>query len=124
MMMRWLLLVAVLGCSASADERRVIRLSDLPGQSVGAGGTWESAPWSGTHWIDYPGRVTLEIEHGLGRVPQNVFVYLSFEDRATETADSAALAAGDLARIVRVTDRVVEIRNRTNGDYFARVVVE
>lgn len=84
-------------------------------------GSWQSAPWDpGTvGWIPYPPRAQIQLEHGLGRVPPLVVVYLSFE----RSGASPALAAGDLARVVDVDASTVTIWNDTNGSYFVRVVL-
>ncbi len=83
-------------------------------------GSWESAPWSPGEmgWIPYPPRGQIQLEHGLGRVPRTVLVYLSFE----RTGTSPGLAAGDLARLVDADETTVTVWNATNGTYFARVV--
>lgn len=84
-----------------------------------AASSWATAPWNGHSWIAYPGRVVLDLDHDLGRVPQGVLVYLSF----TEDGLNPGLAAGDLAQIREITaDRVV-VWNNTDGAYFVRVVV-
>lgn len=80
---------------------------------------WESAPWSGTDWIAYSPRTQLHISHPLGHTPRAVLVYISFVAAGT----TPALAAGDLARIVQVSESDVTIWNDTNGTYFARVVI-
>lgn len=83
--------------------------------------SWESAPWmpQDVGWIPYPGHVQLDIEHGLGREPQGVLVYLSF----TPDGRNPGLAAGDLAQLRAVDETHVVVWNNTNGDYYARVVV-
>lgn len=84
-------------------------------------GSWESAPWvpGEMGWIPYPGRGQIQVEHGLGRVPRTVLVYLSFD----RTGASPGLAAGDLARLIDADETTVTVWNDTNGSYFARVVV-
>ncbi|MBX7192651.1 MAG: hypothetical protein K1X94_11365 [Sandaracinaceae bacterium] len=87
-------------------------------------GSWQSAPWGDTAgtvtWLPYPPRGQIQIEHGLGRVPSTVLVYLSFDEHGS----SPALAAGDLARVLEVDATTVTLWNATNGSYFARVVVQ
>lgn len=112
---------AAAGCGdASAQEHVVIGLADLP-PSAGldpTGEGWQSVGWDG-EWHRYPGDVTLEIAHELGREPTAVLVYISFDP----DGDGAGLAAGDLARIVEVTETTVTIRNGTDADMFCRVVL-
>lgn len=108
------------GCEARAAETRTFMLADLPGQRVTPSGQWESSAWTGGTWLDYPGRITLRLEHGLGREPSSVLVYLAFD----AAGQGPALAAGDLSRVVSVDAQYITVRNDTEGDYFARVVAE
>lgn len=93
---------------------------ELASASVSAEGVWESAPWMGQEapWIELGPRVTVELEHTLGHEPRAVLVYLAFDPEATDPA----LAAGDLARVVEVTDTTVAVKNDTNAIYYVRVV--
>ncbi len=115
-------LALVASCGVPMDELYVYTADspELANASVSPEGVWESAPWSGQDapWILYPPRATIELEHTLGREPTTVLVYLAFDEEAT----APALAAGDLARIVEVTDTTITIHNDTSGSYFFRVV--
>lgn len=82
--------------------------------------TWESMPWTGTPWLPYGPRAQLRVFHGLGRVPRSVHVYLAFD----ELGSDPAMAAGDLGRVLEVTDTTVTVWNDTSGSYFARIVVQ
>lgn len=84
-------------------------------------GSWQSAPWASgdVEWLPYPPQGRLQLEHGLGRTPTSVLVYLSFEPSGA----SPALAAGDMARVLHADGSSVTVWNATNGSYFARVVV-
>lgn len=124
-------LLAASGCSsgARADEACApvpegvlsdARLSD-------DGHQWESAPWNGAAWIDFRDEACVIIDHDLGRRPMQVLPYLSFERDDSDDdgrTRSSALASGDLARVLEVTDTQVTLRNDTNADVFLRVVVE
>ena len=83
-------------------------------------GVWESGPAAGAEWLPYPGQVTLDVEHGLGRLPRTILVYVSFDREGRE----AALASGDLARVVDVGPTTIDVRNGTNAQLFARIVLE
>ena len=102
----------------------VVYTADAPELSMASvdseSGSWESAPWRAgdTGWLPYPPRGQLQLEHGLGRIPQTVIVYLSF-DRA---GMNAAQASGNLARVVEVDASTLTVWNDSNGSYFARVV--
>lgn len=109
------------GCGdASAREYVVLDLDDLP-PSAGldpTGEGWQSVGWEGD-WHAYPGGVTLEVTHGLGRVPTAVLVYVAFDPDGR----GAGLAAGDLARIVDVTETMVVVHNGTDADMFCRIAL-
>lgn len=86
-------------------------------------GSWESAPWmqsADSRWLPYPSRGQLQVEHNLGRTPQNIIVYLAFE----RTGEDPAQASGNLARIVDADDTTLTVWNDTNGNYFARIVAQ
>ncbi len=83
--------------------------------------TWESSAWSGpdVRWIPYGPRAQIRLEHDLGRVPAGVITYISFYP----DGQTPSQAAGDLARVVEVTDTHVTVWNDTDGSYYARVVL-
>ena len=93
---------------------------ELANASISPEGVWESAPWAapGSSWLPYPGQATIEVEHGLGRVPRSVEVYISFAEDGSESA----MAAGDLSRLITVNDTTLAVRNDTNAQLFARIV--
>lgn len=94
----------------------------LDGASESPDGIWESQPWSDPSlpWIEFPPRTTVGLEHGLGRTPRVVLVYLSFDAEGTR----AALASGDLALTIDIDEQWVRILNDTNAVFFFRVVLE
>jgi hypothetical protein len=123
-------LCAASGCSSgNAQERRTLDLDDpaLAGATLDDERCiWESSPWSGSAWVEYPGRVTLDLEHGWDRcgaphgpAPADVAVYLSFDSQG----QAAALGAGDPVVLVSVGGSRLTLRNNTNQDYFVRIVV-
>lgn len=135
---------ALAGCSARAAEMRYVEDGDevlAQAGPTGAGG-WQSAPFfrlpesdlrfpgSDARWIALPGRTAVEIEHALGRRPDLVLVYLSFDEYDREGAGrSAFLGAGDVARISGMSDSdaaqpTITIENTTAADFFLRVVLE
>lgn len=93
--------------------------------TIPGGSAWESSPWASpdggpsVHWLSYGPHVQLDVQHGLGRVPTGVITYISFVESGLDPSQ----AAGDLARLVEITDDHVTVWNDTNGVYFARVVV-
>jgi hypothetical protein len=120
--MKRLALAALLltGCALPTGDMVVYTAAspELAGASVSPEGIWESSPWSGTPWIAYPERITVQLEHTLGRAPRAVLVYLSFDADGIDPV----LAAGDLASIVEVTETTITVRNDTNAALFVRVV--
>ncbi len=115
------------GCSGVDPSFDALALADLPCQQrLNGGDLWESAPWfdsvgstDNCPWFDYDGRLTLDVAHDLGRVPASIQLYVSF----SSSGESAALVAGDLLRIVDVSDSVVVIKNDSNQDFFGRLVL-
>ncbi len=93
---------------------------ELANASVSPEGVWESAPWPGpgVTWLPFPGRATVEVEHGLGRVPRVVLAYISF----VEDGGQSALAAGDLSRVITIDASTIAVRNDTNAQFFVRFV--
>jgi hypothetical protein len=153
---QWLWLVLVLSttwgceplgsdCDACDGEKEgenlcIVGLDELPkaghgsldpgadaGAAAGAASrTWQSAPWQNARWTSLPGQTRVRMEHGLGRVPDSVEIYLSFEkdDSDREGTRSSFLAAGDLARISEVTDSTITIKNHTEQPFCLRVVLQ
>jgi len=93
--------------------------ADLPTSAgVDDRGHWQSSAWD-QDWIEYPGNTTLNMEHGLGRTPRAVLVYVSF----SPDGFGAGLAAGDAARVVAADDQHVAIQNATRENFFVRVAL-
>jgi hypothetical protein len=120
------LAATALGCGRPAPGGVVIFTASAPELAMASidpeTGSWESAPWTPgtTGWIPYPPRGQIQLEHGLGRIPRTVLVYLSFD----RTGAMPGLAAGDLARVVDADESTITLWNDTNGSFFARVVVQ
>ena len=116
--MRFALLLLVACSSAGAQAPVEV---DPPCASV-EDEVWESSPWQSSAvacgYLEYAGDTTYRIAHSLGRVPRSVDLYVSFSPEAL----SVAPPAGDMARIQAVTDTHIEVRNRTDADFFLRVV--
>ena len=115
-------------CSdASAQDPIEITADLLPCASdpPAVGEPWESAPWppgstGACEWFAFDGRRSYRVTHPLGRIPRTIIVYLSFDSDGR----SSTIAPGDPTRIVSADENVVEIRNGTDQDFFAKVVLE
>ncbi len=109
-----------LGCGESQPSATVeINIGDLPTSAgVDDRGQWQSSDWN-RDWLAYPAEATLRIEHGLGRTPRAVLVYMSF----SPDGFGGALAAGDIARVQSVDEQYVTIQNATQEALFVRVAI-
>ena len=115
-----LLLSLAAACGDASAQDPVVLSSECADGTPGE--VWESAGWPPAprcDWLPFTGRTTVELPHALGRTPRSVEVYLAFEPDGR----MAAPAAGDLARVVGVTDTGVQLRNETNEDFFLKVVL-
>lgn len=86
---------------------------------------WASAPFPGAdgeldpdcEWLRFPGLSLLEIEHGLGRAPSQISLYISFEPNGV----SSTISSGDSGRIVGADERYVVVENFTEQEFFLRI---
>ncbi|MCB9591483.1 MAG: hypothetical protein H6719_02015 [Sandaracinaceae bacterium] len=95
---------------------------ELANATVSPEGVWESSPWSGDGvlWLPYPAQATIDVEHGLGRVPRDVDIWISFE----ADGDAPAPASGDLARLIAIDESMISVRNSTNVVLYARITLQ
>ena len=106
-----------LGCSDGPTID--LRTADLPPSAgVDDRDQWQSSAWD-QDWLEYPGNTTLRVEHGLGRIPRTVLVYMSF----SPDGHGAGLAAGDAARVSSVDEQHVAVQNATEEDFFVRITI-
>jgi hypothetical protein len=87
-------------------------------------GQWQSAPWNGEPWLSLPANSALRIAHPLGYSPAVVLPYLAYSQDGSGRTSNATLAAGMVAEIVDIDDEYVTIENRTQADYYLRVVLQ
>ncbi len=118
--------LAIAGCTAQAQSKPVIELSDLNQSSTTSAGLWESAPMVRSLWIDLSGASTVKVAHALGHKPSLVLPYLSFveDDRKTTDKRTSFLGAGDVANIRIDDDQYVIVENRTQGHFYLRLVLQ
>lgn len=113
--------------SPTKDETLQTDAPELEQAGLTESGHWQSAPWTESRWIELPAFATVRVPHGLGRMPAEVHVYLSFveDDRGDATPRPFFLGAGDIANISSISEDEVTIHNTTRGaDYFLRVVLQ
>ena len=113
--------LALSGCGEASGDDYIERESPCA-ELDAAGQVWESAgfpPDNRCDWLDFPGFTTVLIPHDLPTVPRSIEVYLSFDPEGSISAP----AAGDLARIVSVDAEAIELRNRTDQFFYAKVVL-
>lgn len=123
----FLLLAQACGDDASAMDPIDVTLDMLPCASAtpSTGEPWESAPWppaatDACNWFPYDGDTSYRFEHGLGRSPRTILVYVSFDADGRRSN----VAPGDATRIISADASIVELRNGTNQDFYAKVVLE
>ncbi len=131
------LLVLAGACNRKGpNDVRVVEPGDLPCSGVDpTTGAWSSAPWpidlgegdmgdagtSGTcGWLLFEGRQELIVPHTLGRVPNEVLIYIAF----VPSGVGGTLASGDPGRVLAVDDASVTIENGTNQRFYIRLVLE
>lgn len=138
--MRWLagvLSVFALAACESKDVKSVyeIPIAELPcaygfpDDEMGgeSGDFWASAPFpdaegeldEGCEWLPFPGLSLLEIEHGLGRTPSQISIYISF----APNGESSTISSGDSGRIVGADERFVVVENFTEQRFYLRVEI-
>lgn len=119
--------VALTGCTAEAAELREVPSDDplLSEATTDDLGAWTSAPTTRAAWIPYVGRGSVQVAHGLGRVPTSVEAYLSgdSDDSDAERPRSSFLGAGNIVTITDVDADTVTLKNNTPGDFYLRLVV-
>lgn len=83
--------------------------------------TWESGPIDGD-WIPFTRQMQLELFHPLNRVPYEVLVWISPEQRPLN-GSNFTLAGGDVATVYKALPDVVSLTNGTCADFYVRVVL-
>lgn len=113
------------GCTAEASEMRTLESGDqgLAYADETERGQWQSAPWNGRPWLHLRANTALRIAHPLGYTPAVVLPYIAFAQDDDGRNGNATLAAGTVAEIVDVDDEFVTIENRTQADFYLRVVL-
>ena len=121
------MLLVGIGCTDIVPVDDIYTLGDLACASTFGpeGAHWQSTTWGdaaapGCEWHAFSARSTLTVEHPLGDPPAIVLVYVSFD----ASGRGATLASGDIALIDTVNDFEVTVRNNTNENFFARVVLQ
>ena len=69
-------------------------------------------------WLPFRPHEQVQVEHTLLYTPSVIHTYLSF----VSTGDTPSESAGDLTRVVEVSETTITVWNDTNGTYFVRIV--
>lgn len=118
--------LAWIGCDDLGGDEIEVSLADLPCQSLGASGIWESNPLppitdSECLWFLFGANNTYIFEHPLGRVPIDVGGSLiSFNDDGT----SSTIPSGNVFLVLAADESTITIRNGQNQTFFLRLVLE
>jgi hypothetical protein len=62
--------------------------------------------------------------HGLGAIPKEYQIYVSFWPDALVKDHSIAEAAGNIAVVERITDEYIQTRNDTCETFYIRLIAE
>ncbi len=116
-------LVAQSGCGPSCpSSERVVEAGIR--HTSGAERVYQSSSAEGP-FLPFEGATLLHIRHGLGVVPHQIAIYLSFADRPLSSGGGGfSQAAGNQATIQRVNAEEVAIKNDSCANYYVRVVIE
>ena len=114
-------LSALMASCGTATAQTTVEL--MPDCATVERDTWESNPWRSDEarcaYQPFAAQTTYRIFHTLGQEPRSVDLYISF----SPGGESVAPPAGDMSRILNVTETFIELRNQTNEDFFLRVVL-
>jgi hypothetical protein len=83
-------------------------------------GVYMSSPWDG-ELLYFPGGMRYEIRHKLEALPRWWEIYLSFDRYGAKTG-TLALAAGDQAEVIEVTEEALLVVNASCVEYWLLVV--
>ncbi|MBX3212860.1 MAG: hypothetical protein KF850_12555 [Labilithrix sp.] len=87
--------------------------------------TWESGPMNGT-WLWFPRQRTYIFDLRVlgGRVPYNVYPYISASPDPMTVGPNGTIGSGNLALLSSIGPNRVDVRNDSCSDYYLRLVVE
>jgi hypothetical protein len=127
------LALLVCGCGQAKIGDTHYTAEDLPCASLDAdSGIWTSTTWPmegvapdpdagiGCGFLPLPPREHVVLEHGLGRDPGTVTVYIAFDPSGV----GATLASGDPVRIIDVTATELTLENHTEQGFYMRVALQ
>ncbi|MFW5920420.1 MAG: hypothetical protein ACOCUS_01170 [Polyangiales bacterium] len=115
-----LIAAALAGCGDVKPGKEIDAAPSCPATDAETG-TWHSNPWmqDGCPWMEYPSKTALVVPHDLGRQPDVVLPYISFDSEGRD----ATLGSGDVARILDTSDVTVTVGNATEQKLFLRLVL-
>ena len=75
-------------------------------------------------FLPFEGATLLHLRHGLGRIPDNVQIMLSFDEHPLGSGGGYTYAAGNQAKVLRQDENEVSIRNDSCASYWIRVSMQ
>jgi hypothetical protein len=75
------------------------------------GGVYRTSSWESEAWLDFPARIQLSIEHGLGEVPTSWDAYV-----AVGRDEALVQASGEEVELVSIDDQAIVVRNPSCTD--------
>ncbi|HEY8943253.1 MAG TPA: hypothetical protein VIM73_03275, partial [Polyangiaceae bacterium] len=86
-------------------------------------GFYESSAWH-EDLLRFPPQRRYQFMHGLGAIPKEYQIYVSFWPDALVKDHSIAEAAGNIAVVERITDEYIQARNDTCETFYIRLIAE
>ena len=121
------LLALCAGCGGpcGSAEDRLVPASELPCSMTSSEGVWESHPLPPSaeeqcYWLEVRGCSRYEVEHPLGRTPNVVLGYTSFDSNGSFSTPGS----GNSFVVEEASETTVVIRNSQNQLFYLRLVLD
>jgi hypothetical protein len=106
-------LAGLAGCDVATGQCGDDLGDDLARYTEGSveDGVYRTSSWESDEWLDFPARIELSIEHGLGEVPSSWDAYV-----AVGRDEALVQASGEEVELVSIDDRAIVVRNPSCTD--------
>jgi hypothetical protein len=74
-------------------------------------GVYRTSSWESEEWLDFPARIQLSLEHGLGQVPVSWDAYV-----AVGRDEALVQASGEEVELVSIDEQAIVVRNPSCTD--------